>query len=177
MKGGYLMSITKHNLSFLDYIQLSYLNMFLSGLGFITLITLIILLFIFIKKRKNINDPILKFKFILIIIMCLFILSIIVFASIIPDCSSYYSINGKTKVTNVKSYSTNGNIFDNNTQTIYFIYNDHIYNIESPDNKVIEKGDIIQFKSSKYATNIYNGTISEANNLAKQSLDIKVIHQ
>lgn len=94
---------------------------------------------------------------------------------VIFDLNDYngYSVNGSAKITDIKPYSTNGNSSDNNTQTIYFTHNDHIYNIQSPDNSVIKKGDIINIKSSKYAVTIDNGTI-EKSNAKHQTLNIKI---
>lgn len=97
---------------------------------------------------------------------------------VIFDLNDYngYSVNGSAKITDIKPYSTNGNSSDNNTQTIYFTHNNHIYNIQSPDNKVIKKDDTINIKSSKYAVTIDNGTI-EKSNAKNQTLDINITHQ
>lgn len=164
------MNITKHNVSILDFIQISHTSMFLSCISLITVITLIIILPFIIKKKKNIKEE----TVLAIMTVCSFMLIVSVFANFMIKPESYYSINGQTKVTDVKSYSTNGNTSDNNTQTIYFIYKDHIYNVQSPDNKVVKKGDTIQFKSSKYAAIIDNGTISKTDDLSNQTLDIKI---
>lgn len=87
--------------------------------------------------------------------------------------NQYYSINGSAKITDIKPYSTNGNLDDKNTQTIYFKHNNHIYNIQSPDNTVIKKDDTINIKSSKFGVTIDNGSI-EKSHITNQTLDIKI---
>lgn len=170
MKGGYLMSITKHHLSIFEYIT----NEYTTNLK--TIIEFIILSVIFLVLISFLIMIITKIKTVSIILALPFaiILSIFCTSSAFEN-RDYYSINGSAKITDVKSYSTNGNSNDNNTQTVYFTYKDHIYNVQSPNNKIVKKGDTIQFKSSKYAAIIDNGTISKADDLKNQNFDINII--
>lgn len=157
------MTIKHNQLSFFEYISDFKTWSHLIIVAIIAFI-LVSYLIMFLTESKITSITLGLFVTILISIMC-----------IIFDFEDYngYSVNGSAKITDIKPYSTNGNSSDNNTQTIYFTHNDHIYNIQSPDNSVIKKGDTINIKSSKYAATIDNGTI-EKSNAKDQTLDVKI---
>lgn len=167
------MTIKQNQLSFFEALSfmLSNKQLFI----FLTIFyTCLILVLLFVhsvfKDIFSIKSFIIYLTSIIVItLICAF--TLYMFMSL--SSNQYYSINGSTKITDIKPYSTNGNLDDENTQTIYFKHNNHIYNIQSPDNTVIKKGDTINIKSSKYAVTIDNGTI-EKSHITNQTLNIKI---
>lgn len=159
------MSITKHHLSFFEYLIDAKLFLIVGSIAFI--LTVIFILSLAIKSKKSV--------IILTLLATIIVQPITIIYDYYSENNDYYSINGSAKITDIRPYSTNGNSNDNDTQTIYFIHNNHIYNIKSPDNTVIKKGDIINIKSSKYATTINNGTINKSEySYHPQTLNIKI---
>ena len=156
------MSITKHHLSIFEYIlnpkEMLYIILF-------GIIVFVLMSFVLAMVFEN------KMICIIVSLLCAIIVSILEMNN--NTNVNYYSINGSAKVVDIKPYSTNGNSDDNDTQTIYFAHNNHIYNIQFPDNTLIKKGDTISIKSSKYAATIDNGTIKESN-VINQTLDVKL---
>lgn len=156
------MTIKRNQLSFFEYIlnpkEILYIILF----GFIVFVLMSFVLSMIFEN---------KMICIIVGLLCAIIVSIVEINN--NTNVNYYSINGSAKVIDMKPYSTNGNSDDNDTQTIYFAHNNHVYNIQFPDNTLIKKGDTINIKSSKYGASIDNGTIKESN-IINQTLDVKL---
>lgn len=156
------MTIKQNQLSFFEYISNPKEILYIIVFGIIVFALMSFVLAMVFENKK---------VCIIVSLLCVIILSIIKINNNINI--NYYSINGTAKIIDIKPYSTNGNSDDNDTQTIYFAHNNHVYNIQFPDNTLIKKGDTISIKSSKYGASINNGTIKESN-VINQTLDVKL---
>lgn len=156
------MTIKQNQLSFFEYISNPKEILYIIVFGIIVFALMSFVLAMVFENKK---------VCIIVSLLCVIILSIIKINNNINI--NYYSINGTAKIIDMKPYSTNGNSDDNDTQTIYFAHNNHVYNIQFPDNTLIKKGDTISIKSSKYGASINNGTIKESN-VINQTLDVKL---